>query len=199
MHCIKKLMVTLLFACPSLVLALPFYLGGEGGYGFINYNNIALSNNYTATAPNKTRFAARPVGGYFFNRYIGVELSTIYFMNPEFTSVTNSAGTVRFPNKSILNNLTYAGAIGNISLLAKRLYLQPLVGIGFIGRKGILDGNTIVLKQGTFVRPVFGLGFRVMMHKGWYASTAWRYTPMNKSDQLPATNFVGVGAGYQFE
>lgn len=169
------------------------YLGFQVGYSTVNYSTHIFTHGVTASSVNDSGQAVHVFLGYNFNRYFATELGIIYFKKPIFKNVTGATHT----RIKIKNNIVYL--VGKLNIpVCERFHIYAKLGVGYVVRNGIKSNNQWVLKEGQLVRPVYGVGASYQVARRWIISAGWMQAAGDSGEQLPASNFYGLGVAYRF-
>lgn len=170
----------------------PFYFGAQFGYSSVNYTNADLLTGFAATSIKDSGTAIRVLLGYDYNDYLGAELSVIYAEKPIFNAINGS--TLPFKIKN--NVVSLVAKVGLPICPHFRVYAKG--GVGYVVRNGITFGTVGILKEAEIFTPVYGVGAAFNFHKHWDLTASWMQAAAQSSDQLPTTNFFGIGGDFRF-
>lgn len=194
-------MLLLIFICPVASASGDHgvYLGVDVGYSNANYETVQLAYGYTFRSVDDSGLAPQFTFGYRFNRIAGLELSVIYFHKIIFHGV----GVHPERYDKLKHNLVYLAGKFLVPVY-KGFGVYVKAGVGYVVRDRIMYGtigarqDLFLLKEGEFIRPVYGLGLNYQVTEHWILDATWVGSPEKESDQLPSSNFFGAGASYLF-
>ena len=175
------------------------YLGADVGYSDANYETVQLSYSYSFRSVDDTGVAPQFSLGYRFNKIAALELSVIYMSKIIFHGV----GVHPERYDKLKHNLVYLAGKFLVPLY-QGLGVYVKAGVGYVVRDRIMYGtigaqhDIFLLKEGQFACPVYGLGVNYQVTDHWILDGTWMGAPQNKHEQLPNSNFFGIGAIYLF-
>lgn len=175
------------------------YLGADIGYSHADYEEVKLKYGYSFRSVHDSGLAPQFSLGYRFNRIAGLELAVIYFSKIIFHGV----GVHPERRDKLKHNLVYLAGKFLIPVY-HQLGIYIKAGVGYVVRDRIMYGtigiqrDLFLLQEGQFVVPVYGLGLNYQVTDHWILDGTWIGSPKNEHNQLPSSNFWGVGAIYQF-
>lgn len=179
-----------------------FYLDAELGVSDANYQSIQLKGASQPTSVTQIGLAPRFTFGYDINRYVGTELSVIYFQRPRLIGLGET-----HVNRNIKHNVV--SLLLKASLPIQHWDFTAKGGIGYVVRAKLtmygnygdgnpVDGNYTALSGGQFLTPVYGLTIDRRFSAHWSIDASWIQAPAESQHQLPVSNFYGVGTCYKF-
>jgi hypothetical protein len=175
----------------------PAYFSALFGYSEVNYTNDILRNGIRATKILNGGTAVKVSLGYDFARYFGGEFGVIYFQKPRFRGVSGLS-ELGLPDTVIVkNNVVYLAGKFNL-FFTKHFFATAKAGIGYVARSGIAVNGVVGLKESEIVRPVYGAGIGWLLTPHWALEANWLQAAASRGDQLPTSNFYGVGFQYRF-
>lgn len=170
----------------------PAYFSALFGYSSVNYTNSILQNGITAKSITGTGTGIKVALGYDFARLYGAEFGIIYFNKPAFRGISGLN-----EDKTIKNNVIYLAAKLNLPL-GSHFFATGKAGIGYVARNGIVVNGVTALKEGELARPVYGAGLGWIINPRWVIESNWIQAAPSHNDQLPASNYYGIGFQYRF-
>ncbi len=173
-----------------------FYLNAGVGYSDADYPSVPLQGPFQPRSVTGTGIAPQIALGYAFNRISAVELGAIYFYRPRFVGIGFNPNQINRVKHNLVHLVFRLSApLGSFDVYVKG-------GVGYVVRADILiwNGSTFItaLTAGQFIRPVYGLGADYRIGAHWGLDLNWMQAPKQLSQQLPASNFYGLGAFYRF-
>lgn len=177
------------------------YLDAEIGVTDPNYQSIRLKGTSQPNFVTQVGAGPRIAIGYDFDRYVGLELSVIYFQRPRLYGL--SADSI---SANVKHNLV--GLLVKATLPLQHWDITAKGGIGYIVRGNITlygsytpdaqMGDYTALVGGQFLCPVYGLTVARHFTPHWSIETSWQQAPAEGVHQLPVSNFWGIGSTYKF-
>ncbi len=169
-----------------------FYLGALIGLSWVDYSHFSFTPAAAPTQIIDKGLAPSFQFGYGFNSYFALETGVIYIRKPIFKHLHHGSDNGRFKN-----NVVYL--VAKLSLLIKKSYrIFTKLGVGYVVRDSIIDNGAVIINGSMITRPIYALGvdYRVAQH--WELELMWMQAAKLSSKQLPASNYIGVGAHYLF-
>jgi len=195
--CLLTLLSETLFS-PCFSAERGFYLSTDVGYSVADYDSLTLRNGVHQQSAKDSGVASQFNFGYGFWGLSSAEIGVVYFHKVIF----NGLNVIPSYRNNIKHNLVYlAGRIGIPT--GSRWWPYVKVGVGYVARDSLtaLNGQgraVSALPEGEFFVPVYGLGLYYRAGKHWVLDGTWVGAPGRAQQELPASNFYGIGVIYWF-
>lgn len=167
------------------------------GYSKVNYKVSNFNMGIAPTSIKTAGIAFAVAVGFNFNQYFGLELGSVWFYKPELFGLPGVSTFAVMKN----NVLYFAPKL--MWHINKTIGLFAFAGIGYVAR-GELHAKTSsgfipgVINYAIFVKPVYGAGMTYQIAQHWSLVAKWVQAPGNRQQNLPVSNFFGVGGTYHF-